>query len=213
LNLDIVKSLPVPIPPPAEAAEILRRVSDALAAVADTQALLDAEAANAARLRQSILKAAFEGRLSVQDPADEIRQRAARAAADRRDVAAASAGASARAKAGDSRARMNLNLSLISTNDIISMCISWRRSCTCLKVGPTASPFAFQKSWSSNWESWRATKSNSLRAADKTIEVEKIDRRKQFLAELAEIPIGRCPKATSSSRDEAMNGDRSSLRH
>jgi type I restriction enzyme S subunit len=71
LNLDIVKSLTVPIPPPAEAAEILRRVSDALAAVADAQALLDAEAADAARLKQSILKAAFEGRLSFQDPADE----------------------------------------------------------------------------------------------------------------------------------------------
>jgi type I restriction enzyme S subunit len=71
LNLDTVKSLTIPIPPPAEAAEILRRVADALAAVADTQALLDAEAADAARLRQSILKAAFAGRLSVQDPADE----------------------------------------------------------------------------------------------------------------------------------------------
>jgi type I restriction enzyme S subunit len=41
------------------------------AAVADTEALLDAEAADAARLKQSILKVAFEGRLSVQDPADE----------------------------------------------------------------------------------------------------------------------------------------------
>ena len=33
--------------------------------------MLDAEAADAARLRQSILKAAFEGRLVPQDPADE----------------------------------------------------------------------------------------------------------------------------------------------
>lgn len=60
-----------PIPPPAEAAEILRRVSEALAASADTLAVLDAEAADAARLKQSILKAAFEGRLVPQDPADE----------------------------------------------------------------------------------------------------------------------------------------------
>ncbi len=64
-------SLPIPIPPPAEATEILRRVSEALAAAADTLAMLDAEAADAARLKQSILKAAFEGRLVPQDPADE----------------------------------------------------------------------------------------------------------------------------------------------
>jgi type I restriction enzyme S subunit len=68
---EILRKVPVPIPPPAEAAEILRRVADALAAAADTQALLDAEAADAARLRQSILKAAFEGHLSEQDPTDE----------------------------------------------------------------------------------------------------------------------------------------------
>lgn len=60
-----------PVAPPAEAAEILRRVSDALAATNDTLAMLDEEAADAARLRQSILKAAFESRLVPQDPADE----------------------------------------------------------------------------------------------------------------------------------------------
>lgn len=99
-----LKGMPIPIPPPAEAAEILRRVSDALAAVADAQALLDAEAADAARLKQSILKAAFEGRLSVQDPADEP----ASALLARVKLAAAPArrrGVSAWAKAGDSRAR------------------------------------------------------------------------------------------------------------
>jgi type I restriction enzyme, S subunit len=68
---ETLRNFPVPIPPPAEAAEILRRVSDALTAAADTKALLDAEAADAARLKQSILKAAFEGRLVPQDPTDE----------------------------------------------------------------------------------------------------------------------------------------------
>jgi type I restriction enzyme, S subunit len=71
INLEVLDAVMVPIPPPAEATEILRRVSDALSATADTLAMLDAEAADAARLKQSILKAAFEGRLVPQDPADE----------------------------------------------------------------------------------------------------------------------------------------------
>lgn len=71
LSISKIEALPIPIPPPAEAAEILRRVSETLAASADTLAMLDAEAADAARLKQSILKAAFEGRLVPQDPADE----------------------------------------------------------------------------------------------------------------------------------------------
>jgi type I restriction enzyme S subunit len=60
-----------PVPPLDEQVEIVRRVSEGLASAADTLAMLDAEAADAARLKQSILKAAFEGRLSQQDPLDE----------------------------------------------------------------------------------------------------------------------------------------------
>jgi type I restriction enzyme S subunit len=71
ISLSKISMLPVPIPPPTEAVEILRRVSDALSSAADTLAMLDAEAADAARLKQSLLKAAFEGRLARQDPADE----------------------------------------------------------------------------------------------------------------------------------------------
>jgi type I restriction enzyme, S subunit len=71
LSGESLKETPIPIPPPAEAAEILRRVSESLAAEADTLAMLDAEAADAARLKQSILKSAFEGRLVPQDPTDE----------------------------------------------------------------------------------------------------------------------------------------------
>lgn len=71
ISLSKISMLPVPIPPPAESSEILRRVSDALAAAADVLAVFDAEAADAARLKQSILKAAFEGRLVAQDASDE----------------------------------------------------------------------------------------------------------------------------------------------
>jgi type I restriction enzyme S subunit len=71
LNGGKVAEMAIPLPPLGEIAEIVRRVSDALAAAADTQAMLDAEAADAARLKQSILKAAFEGRLVPQDLADE----------------------------------------------------------------------------------------------------------------------------------------------
>jgi type I restriction enzyme, S subunit len=71
ISQEDISQISLPIPPPAEAAEILRRVSEALAASADTLAMLDAEAADAARLKQSILKSAFEGRLVPQDPADE----------------------------------------------------------------------------------------------------------------------------------------------
>ena len=66
-----MRNFPIPVPPSAEAVEILRRVSHALTAASDTLTMLDAEAADAARLKQSILKAAFEGRLVPQDPADE----------------------------------------------------------------------------------------------------------------------------------------------
>jgi type I restriction enzyme S subunit len=71
LSFDQIESLPVPLPPSEEINEILRRVSDALAAYEDALAILNAETSDAARLKQSILKAAFEGRLVPQDPADE----------------------------------------------------------------------------------------------------------------------------------------------
>lgn len=71
VNQRILNDVVLPIPSHEEQAEILRRVSEALAASADTLAMLDTEAAGAAQLKQSILKAAFEGRLAPQDPADE----------------------------------------------------------------------------------------------------------------------------------------------
>jgi type I restriction enzyme S subunit len=71
LSISKIEALPIPIPPPAEGNEILRRISEAFTASADTLAVLDAEASDAARLKQSVLKAAFEGRLARQDPNEQ----------------------------------------------------------------------------------------------------------------------------------------------
>nr|WP_246701275.1 restriction endonuclease subunit S [Rhodopseudomonas sp. BR0C11] len=71
ISQDSIRAISVPIPPMEEMAEILRRVSEATSAASDTLTVLDAEAADAARLKQSILKAAFEGRLVPQDSTEE----------------------------------------------------------------------------------------------------------------------------------------------
>jgi type I restriction enzyme S subunit len=71
INGEILRNFPVPIPPQTEINEILCRIAESFAACADTLTALDAEAADAARLKQSILKAAFEGLLVPQDPGDE----------------------------------------------------------------------------------------------------------------------------------------------
>jgi len=60
-----------PLPSEAEQRAIVELFREDEAAVADVLTVLDAEAADSARLRQSILKAAFEGHLASQDPADE----------------------------------------------------------------------------------------------------------------------------------------------
>lgn len=60
-----------PLPPESEQHAIVEFFSEHEGAVSDAFALLDAEAADAVRLKQSILRAAFEGRLVPQEPADE----------------------------------------------------------------------------------------------------------------------------------------------
>jgi type I restriction enzyme S subunit len=71
ISLSKISELPVPVPPAAEASAILDRLNEALAAELDCRRELSDARALAQSQRQSILKAAFEGQLVQQDPADE----------------------------------------------------------------------------------------------------------------------------------------------
>jgi type I restriction enzyme S subunit len=65
------KRMPVPLPPTAEQQQILSEVDRQLSGIAATEDYIAASLKRAGRLRQSILKEAFAGRLVPQDPADE----------------------------------------------------------------------------------------------------------------------------------------------
>jgi type I restriction enzyme S subunit len=71
LNKTRVQSIPIPLPPLGEARRIVAAISEQISLID----LLERESSRAvirgARLRQSILKWAFEGRLVDQDPTDE----------------------------------------------------------------------------------------------------------------------------------------------
>jgi type I restriction enzyme S subunit len=71
LGLDDIRGVRVPIPPLAEQHRIVAEVERRLTTVERTEADVDAQLRRAARLRQSILKRAFEGKLVPQDPNDE----------------------------------------------------------------------------------------------------------------------------------------------
>ena len=90
INLSILRSFPVPVPPADEQREIVALVQEQLAVVQEQEIAVDRGQRLAAAQRQNILRAAFAGQLVPQDPADEpasallarIRaERAARAAA------------------------------------------------------------------------------------------------------------------------------------
>jgi len=68
---DAVRSLPIPLPPHEEMRRLLGRIEEELNAADEAEALLNAQQAAAVTLRQSILHAAFTGRLVAQNPADE----------------------------------------------------------------------------------------------------------------------------------------------
>ena len=71
LNLKVLSELAVPLPPLAEQRRIVAEVERRLSVVEQAEAAVDAGLKRAERLRQSILKEAFAGRLVPQDPNDE----------------------------------------------------------------------------------------------------------------------------------------------
>ncbi len=88
INLSVLSQFPIPLPPLAEQRRIVAEVERRLSVVQQAEATVEASLARAERLRQSILKQAFSGKLVPQDPDDEPasvlleRIRAERAAAE-----------------------------------------------------------------------------------------------------------------------------------
>ena len=64
-------AMPIPIPPLAEQRRIVAEVERRLSVIQQAEATVEASLARAERLRQSILKQAFSGKLVPQDPDDE----------------------------------------------------------------------------------------------------------------------------------------------
>lgn len=71
INLTVLSQFPIPLPPFAEQVRIVAEVERRLSVAQQAEATVEASLARAERLRQSILKQAFSGKLVPQDPDDE----------------------------------------------------------------------------------------------------------------------------------------------
>lgn len=71
LNKSRVEAIPIPLPPVAEARRIVDCVEERVSAIMSLECSARDSITRVTRLRQSILKWAFEGRLVDQDPTDE----------------------------------------------------------------------------------------------------------------------------------------------
>jgi type I restriction enzyme S subunit len=68
LNLGILKTLPIALPPLAEQKRIVAEVERRLSVVEELEAVVSANLQRASRLRQSILQQAFAGQLVQPGP-------------------------------------------------------------------------------------------------------------------------------------------------
>lgn len=66
-----VREMPIPLPPLEEQRQIVAEVAERLSQIDAAETVIDHSLVRATRLRQSILKQAFEGKLVPQDPTDE----------------------------------------------------------------------------------------------------------------------------------------------
>jgi type I restriction enzyme S subunit len=71
INLTKLSAFPVPLPPLEEQRFIVEEVERRLSVVKEVETEVEANLKRASRLRQAILKRAFEGKLVPQDPSDE----------------------------------------------------------------------------------------------------------------------------------------------
>lgn len=71
INIETLKAMPLPVAPLAEQRRIVAEVERRLSVIEEVEATVEADLKRAERLRQSILKRAFEGKLVPQDPNDE----------------------------------------------------------------------------------------------------------------------------------------------
>lgn len=71
LKLENFEAAPFPLPSAAEQERIVAEVDRLLSIADETEQLVAAQLARAVRVRQSVLKTAFEGKLVPQDPSDE----------------------------------------------------------------------------------------------------------------------------------------------
>jgi type I restriction enzyme S subunit len=99
INMTILRSFPVPLPPAAEQEPIVEAVEDQLSIIDHLEADLDAKLGNVQTLRQSILRHAFTGNLVPQNPKDEPASELLKRMAVEREQRAHEAAAARRLKA------------------------------------------------------------------------------------------------------------------